>query len=143
MFSFSRFNRDISDWDVSMVETMIEMFYTTFSFNQDISSWNVGSVTDMTRMFEDAVKFNVDIGNWDVSHVTDLSLMFYYAESFDQQLCWDINNDSNIDSMFTGSYGVLLPFPQCNTESPSSSPSMNNTIQTEEYMYYYDYTFQD
>jgi surface protein len=63
------FNEDISQWDVSGVTDMYEMFYTS-SFNRDISNWDVSSVTDMRRMFTSASSFNQDLSGWCVSGIT-------------------------------------------------------------------------
>jgi len=45
-----------------------------------ISNWDVSKVTDMTEMFDnqemDSESFNQDIGKWDVSNVTDMKGMF-------------------------------------------------------------------
>ena len=50
MFSGTKdFNQDISDWDVSKVTNMSEMFGK--SFNQDISDWNTSNITNMKGMF--------------------------------------------------------------------------------------------
>ena len=40
-----------------------------------ISNWDVSNVTNMGEMFRDAVTFNQDISNWDVSNVTDMNDM--------------------------------------------------------------------
>ena len=40
----SAFNSDISNWDVSNVTTMVEMFKNATSFNQDLSNWDVSNV---------------------------------------------------------------------------------------------------
>ena len=69
--SYSTFNQDISNWDVSNVISMKWMFLNASSFNQDISSWDVRNVTNMDAMFF-ATSFNQDIGNWDVSNVVDM-----------------------------------------------------------------------
>ena len=44
MFRGSPFNRDISNWDVSNVTNMYEMFYNNQVFNQDLSLWDVVNV---------------------------------------------------------------------------------------------------
>ena len=41
MFSYGRFNQDISSWDVSNVTDMAEMFADNQFIRQDLSSWNV------------------------------------------------------------------------------------------------------
>ena len=77
MFTYSKFNGDISNWDVNNVKNMQEMFYNSkFSGkNGDISKWDVSNVNNMKYMFCHS-EFNVDISNWDVSNVKDMSFMF-------------------------------------------------------------------
>ena len=62
MFYYSKFNGDISSWDVRNVTGMGYMFNRS-EFNRDISSWNVENVTNMYSMF-DSSKFNGDISGW-------------------------------------------------------------------------------
>ena len=40
-----RFNRDISNWDVSNVKNIKNMFNNISGFNQDISNWNISKVS--------------------------------------------------------------------------------------------------
>jgi surface protein len=51
MFDCSKFNGDISQWDVSKAEIMTCMFARS-NFNGDISKWDVSNVENMKRMFE-------------------------------------------------------------------------------------------
>ena len=44
----------ISDWDVSEVTDMKDLFKGAKDFNEDISAWDVSNVTDMTRSEEQA-----------------------------------------------------------------------------------------
>ena len=74
MFKYSKFNGDISSWNVENVTDMMYMFYGS-KFNGDISSWNVENVTGMSFMFYGS-KFNGDISDWDVRNVTDMRSMF-------------------------------------------------------------------
>jgi surface protein len=46
MFMNSKFNGDISKWDISNVENMNTMFWNS-KFNSDISNWNVSKVEIM------------------------------------------------------------------------------------------------
>ena len=75
MFYNSKFNGDISSWNVGNVTNMRYMFNGS-KFNGDISNWDVRNVTTMRCMF-DSSKFNGDISNWDVGNVTDMEFMFY------------------------------------------------------------------
>ncbi|NDD92588.1 BspA family leucine-rich repeat surface protein, partial [bacterium] len=67
-------NGDISEWDVSSVIDMYNMFANSI-FNGDISNWDVSCVTNMADMFDNSI-FNGDISNWDVSCVTNMADMF-------------------------------------------------------------------
>ncbi len=58
------FNEDISNWDVSKVTDMSNMFLGAGSFNQPLNSWNVGNVTNMNYMFYAAGNFNQPLSNW-------------------------------------------------------------------------------
>jgi surface protein len=105
MFEGTRFNGDLSNWDVSNVTDMSRMFQNAKQFNNDISSWNVSNVTNMREMFEIAKQFNQDLNNWDVSSVTDMYYMFYAATSFDQDLNnWDVSSVTNMDNMFANTW---------------------------------------
>ncbi|SVC24064.1 uncharacterized protein METZ01_LOCUS276918, partial [marine metagenome] len=95
------FNDDISNWDVSNVINMSEMFESADAFNINISAWDVSSVTDMYAMFHSANSFNGDISTWDVSSVTDMSYFFRYASNFNQDLSnWDVSSVINMTRMF-------------------------------------------
>ena len=54
LFSTSKFNGDISKWDVSKVKNMDSMFYNASSFNGDIDNWNVSKVENMKTMFKNS-----------------------------------------------------------------------------------------
>ncbi len=84
------FNGDISDWDVSKVKDMNDMFLAS-AFKGDISDWNVASVENMNSMFQSSV-FNGNISRWKVQNVTDMQSMFLHATAFTQNLdTWVIN----------------------------------------------------
>ena len=74
----------ISDWDVSSITNMSDLFRQAYFFNVDLSSWDVSSVTNMNNMFNDASSFNGDLSSWDVSNVTDMSSMFAGASSLSE-----------------------------------------------------------
>ncbi|MCR9133312.1 MAG: BspA family leucine-rich repeat surface protein, partial [bacterium] len=92
-FEATKFNGDISDWDVSNIEDMSSMFVDAHSFNQDISNWDVSNVTNMRFMFREARSFNQDLSKWDVDQVTDMNSMFNNAKAFNQDLGdWNITS---------------------------------------------------
>ncbi len=97
----------ISDWDVSQVTDMSELFQFKSTFNDDISNWDVSSVTDMKYMFRGANAFNQDIGSWDVSNVSNMEVMFYNANTFNQDIgSWNVSSVTNMRNMFKSStYG--------------------------------------
>ncbi|WP_299891005.1 BspA family leucine-rich repeat surface protein [uncultured Lacinutrix sp.] len=76
MFRDSNFNGDISNWDVSNVFNMANMFLNNSSFNIDISNWNVAKVQNMSSMFRGATNFDQNLGSWDISSVTNMQNMF-------------------------------------------------------------------
>jgi uncharacterized protein (TIGR02145 family) len=95
------FNGDISSWDVSSVTNMKQMFRFADSFNGDLSSWDVSSVTNMHWMFLEASSFNGDLSSWDVSSVTDMRAMFRFADSFNGDLSsWDVSSVTDMEKMF-------------------------------------------
>ena len=70
-------NFDISEWDVSNVEYMQNMFHNCINFDCDLSNWDVSKVKDMKEMFTNCHNFKgKGLENWDVSKVENMSKMF-------------------------------------------------------------------
>ena len=99
MFDTSRFNGDISRWNVSNVTNMKKMFMHSEFFG-DISQWNVSKVTNMNGMFWCSV-FNGDISDWDVSNVTDMSQMFKKSNFKKNISKWDVRKVKKMNSIFS------------------------------------------
>ena len=77
MFYNSAFNGDISEWDVSNVENMNNMFsFSKFTGkNGNISKWDVSNVKYMFGIFVNS-KFDGDINDWDVKKTARSKNMF-------------------------------------------------------------------
>ena len=82
IFKCSMFDGDISNWDVSSVTSMNNMFWRAINFNSPIDLWNTSNVTSMDKMFYDASSFNKPIGNWNTSKVISMLGMFYFCDYF-------------------------------------------------------------
>ena len=103
-------NGDISNWDVSKVTDMSQMFYAARNFNQALNNWDVSNVTDMSFMFFNVNNnFNQDINNWNVSSVTNMSWMFAGAINFNQHILWDLSN-VEISGMFRNAWAFEKKF---------------------------------
>ena len=106
IFDHTRFKYiDISDWNVSNVESMRHMFYWCNELESvgDLSNWDVSNVILMRTMFSYCSKLKSlgDISCWDVSNVTDMRFMFEWCESFNQDISnWNVSNVTDIDFMF-------------------------------------------
>ena len=101
MMANNSFNSDISNWDVSKVQNMHSMFFSSVFFNQNIGDWDTGRVTDMSKMFASARSFNQNIGDWDTSKVTNMSGMFSDAIAFNQNIGrWDTGRVTDMSAMF-------------------------------------------
>merc|ERR1711935_1206078 len=97
LFQFCKnFNGDISGWDTSNATTFKNMFLGATSFNQPLGSWNTEKATDFGYMFEGATAFNQPLGSWNTERVTNFQYMFYRATAFNQPLCsWNTEKATN------------------------------------------------
>ena len=91
----------ITEWDISNVTDMSEMFAHAIALDQDLSGLDTTSVTDMSGMFIAALAFNGDVSSWDTSNVTDMSGMFAQAQAFNRDISgWDTSNVTDMGDMF-------------------------------------------
>ncbi|WP_075344006.1 BspA family leucine-rich repeat surface protein [Tenacibaculum agarivorans] len=105
LFAFSRFNGNISTWNVGKVSSFNGLFENSTRFNQDISQWNIGEFVtgfiDMAEMFRSANRFNQSLNNWDVSKVDRMHFMFQRASRYNQPMNnWDVSNVLFMNEMF-------------------------------------------
>ena len=90
LFMYSRFNGDISQWDVSNVTNMENMFREAHNFNSNIENWNVSNVTNMNSMFYSAEKFNQNISSWNLDNVIDCDSMLFYTKAFEKKYNYNL-----------------------------------------------------
>ena len=95
------FNEDISSWDVSNVTNMNQIFHTASAFNSPLNSWNVSKVTDIGYIFQNCGQFNQPLNNWNVSNVTTMYSGIANAPSFNQDLNnWNVSKVTQMGAMF-------------------------------------------
>ena len=111
LFENVKHNFDVSDWDVSNVTDMNNMFYCCNNFNCDLSNWDVSNVTDMASMFAFCNKFDCDLSNWNVSNVVDMSQMFDCCINFEGKGIenWNLEKIAFCYDMFYGCDKMTIP----------------------------------
>ena len=115
----SKFNGDLSRWDVSSVTNMGNMFFGAAQFNGNISSWDVSNVTNMGNMLR-STSFNQDISSWNVSNVVLMNQLFMNTTSFNQDISsWNVSKVTNMAAMFNGASGFNQNLSSWNTSSVS------------------------
>ena len=117
LFKYTDFKYiDISDWDVSNVEDMRNMFFKCEQLKSvgDLYDWNVSNVKYMSRMFYycKQLKSVGDLSNWDVSDVEDMSTMFENCKqltSVGDLSNWNISHVKYMSAMFMNSGITNIP----------------------------------
>ena len=106
---------DVSDWDVSNIESMTWMFAGCYKLKSiDISNWNVSNVQDMEYMFYECFRLESigDISNWNISNVKNVKYMFSGCEklkSVGDLSNWNVSNVRDTWKMFDGSGITNIP----------------------------------
>ncbi|BAV94773.1 BspA family leucine-rich repeat surface protein [Ichthyobacterium seriolicida] len=106
--------------DLEGITNMKEMFKLCSKFNGDVSNWDVSKVTDMSYMFSGCRSFTgKGLKTWDVSNVTNMQFMFSLATNLTEDLSgWNVNK-VNTCGNFIDTAKTRIPkiFPRC-TEVP-------------------------
>ena len=90
---------DLNCIDTSAIKNMRELFSKFKTFEGDISEWNVSNVTDMSDMFNGS-DFDGDISKWDVSNVKDMTSMFESSRFRGDISGWNVDNVEYFFPMF-------------------------------------------
>lgn len=131
MFSYTNFNQDISDWDISNVTVLGSLFAFNPVFNQDLGSWNTENVITMAWMFHNAEAFNQDISNWNVGNVNTMEGMFKNASAFNQEIVgWDVGNVTNMSNMFDSAIAFNQDIGNWDVSNVSSMRFMFNNASS-------------
>ncbi|MDR6300804.1 surface protein [Mesonia maritima] len=77
LFSNSKFNHPLNNWNVSSVTKMDNMFSVTEDFNQPLSNWDVSNVTSMFGIFINAHGFNQDLSTWNFNENVNFLEIIY------------------------------------------------------------------
>ena len=74
---------DLSNIDISLVTSMIRMFYGCMNLTSlDVSHFNTQNVTSMNQLFSNCYKLtNLDLNNFNTHLVKDMNSMFYSCDS--------------------------------------------------------------
>ena len=125
-YNADAFNQDISSWNVSSVDEMTNMFYSTNLFNngavgdvggKDLNWTTTGNLRVTDSMFANALAFNQDISSWDVRQLNNMSSMFNNANKFNNGAVGDVGGKpltwttSNLTSM-ANTFGDARKFNQ-------------------------------
>ena len=124
---------NLTDWDVSNVEDMYQMFSGCIRLQNvgDISNWNTGKVKDMKNMFFGCELLpELNLSNWDVSNVEDMNNMFCVCKKLNavgDLSNWGVSNVTNMREMFK----------QCNSLQQLDLSNWNTGNVTDMYNMFY------
>lgn len=102
-FRLTKFNGDISKWNMSNAKELRSVFCGAINFNCDLGNWDLSKCTCLNHAFAAAPKFEgKGLEKWDVSNVIDFNHAFSSCRSFNRDISnWQINqNVSDMSSMF-------------------------------------------
>jgi surface protein len=131
----SKFNQNLSGWDMSIVENMEQMFVSASEFNNGCEpsdtncplDWDTSNVTNMGTMFFGNSVFNQDISGWNTANVTSMRQMFTYASVFNQPIGgWTTSAVTDMDNMFNGASAFNQPIGNWNTANVTNMNQMFN-----------------
>jgi hypothetical protein len=100
---------DLSEWDTSNADSMIDMFVKATQINFDVSLWDTSKVISFNGMFDGCTNFQgTGLQYWNVQSGRFFQNMFRNTPSLQTDLSpWNVKNAINLDNMFINSnFGV-------------------------------------
>jgi len=73
---------DLTKWDTGNVDSFNQMFEGNSKFNGNVSTFQIQKATHLSEMFRGCASFNGGLGTWDVSKVVNTYSMFRDASKF-------------------------------------------------------------
>ena len=73
---------DLTKWDTGNVDSFNQMFKGNSKFNGNVSTFQIQKATHLSEMFRGCASFNGGLGTWDVSKVVNTYSMFRDASKF-------------------------------------------------------------
>lgn len=104
---------DLNCINTSNITDMSCLFELEDIINIDISEWDVSNVTTMYNMFSGCKKLVSvgNLGNWNVEQVQNMHAMFYYCEklkSIGDISLWNVERVENVWAMFSNCNNLNL-----------------------------------
>ena len=109
-------NPNVTNWDMSNVESTQNMFDSAGSATPDVSKWNVSKLTDATEMFRWSGIRKLDLSKWNASAIKNSSYMLLgcYAleylktpKGLKMDVGGEINNDFKVVRLKKGSEATV------------------------------------
>jgi hypothetical protein len=106
-FRAATFAADLSSWDLSNAEAMIDMFLDAEAIDFDVSKWDVTKGMRFNGMFDGATNFTGrGLENWNVQNGRFFQRMFRNTISLNSTLDlsgWNVRRAETMEGMFSGS----------------------------------------
>jgi Mycoplasma protein of unknown function, DUF285 len=98
----TRFNDDLSGWDVSNATSLRGMFATASEFTGlGLDRWNVSNVQDFSFMFAWCTSFTGNVSAWNTSNAVYMNHLLFKAIRFDGDVSrWNLSSVVTTEGMF-------------------------------------------
>jgi surface protein len=115
----------ISNWDISNVTNLDNVFKNRTTFNEPLNNWNTSNITSTVSTFQNAQAFNQPLNNWNTSNVTNMLFMFQNARLFNKSLnSWNTSNVINMIATFQDAIAFNQPLNNWDTSKVTNMSSM-------------------